>query len=538
MKNENKTRAQLVAELEELQQRIFEIEKDDTDLPQDKLGNSNIQSCALLEGSPVCNKIIDLNSRLLYMSSAGVNRLKIPDINRYYGCTFPLDFYPETTQKVLTDHLERAKLGEISSVECPMFDMDGVEVWFNTTFLPAHNDQGKIEYIIVTSVDITERKRMETELLKTQKLESVGSLAGGIAHDFNNLLTIIIGNISLVKLTSKLKQESLNQLTRAENASNQAQKLTQKLLTFATGGEPIKKAVPTERLLRETVDFALSGSKITAEFSMPDDIKPIDADYGQINQVIQNLIINADQAMPNGGTIKIKAENFTKSKDVELPLNGKDFVKISIADEGIGITIKDRQRIFDPFFTTKQKGSGLGLATVFSIVNNHAGYITLESTLGVGTTFFVYLPISQASIDNCIDDDSILLGQEGRVLVMDDDDFIRGYSVDILQEGGHKVKLAKNSEEALEIYSKSLNTDESIDIVILDLTIRGGKGGEETIKELLKIDPEVKAIVSSGYANNPVLSNYREYGFRGVVTKPYKPNEMLQTIQEIFGEKS
>ncbi len=530
MKNENKTKEQLIAELEEMRQRMSELEKGYLKLPEDALGNSDIRSCTLLEGSPVCNKIVDLQSRLRYMSTAGVNRLKITDIERYYGCTFPLDFYPEETRVILTDHLERAKEGEVSSTESPMFDMEGNEVWFHTTFLPARDDEGQIEYIIVTSVDITERKRMEQELLKIQKLESVGNLAGGIAHDFNNLLTAIIGNISLVKMTGQLGEKSLGQLTSAENAGSQAQKLTQRLLTFATGGKPVKKALSPEKLLRETVDFSLSGSKVTADFEISSDIDPIDGDYGQICQVIQNLIINADQAMPNGGVIKLRAENFTNTPKNSLPLDGKEYVKISIADQGIGIIFDNQTRIFDPFFTTKQKGSGLGLATAHSIVHNHGGYIGLDSVLGTGTTFHIYLPVSQENVDASGECELSQGTARGTILVVDDDEFIRQYATDVLEGGGYQVELAKDGAEAVEVYSRAQSNGRTIDLVILDLTIRGGKGGEETLKDLLKIDQEVKAIVSSGYANNPVLADYREYGFRGVVSKPFTSEEMLIAV--------
>ena len=337
----------------------------------------------LLESSPVCIKIIDLDSRLQYMSPAGVKGLKIKDIKSFYGCPYPPDFFPESMRIPFAEHLQRSMEGKICSFECLIPDMDGCEVWYNTTFVPARDDDGQIEYIIASSMNINDRKRMEMEFLKTQKLESVGVLAGGIAHDFNNILTIIIGNISVVKRGLKPNEKSFSQLTRAENAGHQAQKLTQKLLTFASGGEPVKKAVSTRQLLRETVDFALSGSKVSSHFTVPEEINPLDGDYGQISQVIQNLIINADQAMPNGGVIRIQAENVTITNDNEMLLNGGNYVKISIADQGTGIAVGDQQKIFDPFFTKKQKGSGLGLATVYSIIHNHSGYITLESSMGI-----------------------------------------------------------------------------------------------------------------------------------------------------------
>ncbi len=536
MENEAKTRSQLIAELESLQRRIKELEQSDSHLPM--LGISDIRSCTLLEGSPVCNKIVDLQSRLQYMSSAGINRLKITDIESFYGCTFPLDFYPEETRSILTDHLERAKTGEISSTETPMFDMEGNEVWFHTTFLPARNDEGKVEYIIVTSVDITERKRIEAELLRIQKLESVGDLAAGIAHDFNNLLTAIIGNISLVKTNPGVDEKSIDMLTSAENAACFAQKLTKKLLTFATGGKPVKKPLPTEKLIRETVEFALSGSTIAVEFSLPADLRPIDGDHGQIGQVIQNLVINADQAMPSGGVIEVTAENVTNTPENGLPYNDAGYVRISIADKGIGIGFNDQQRIFDPFFTTKQKGSGLGLSTVHSIVHAHGGQVGLESSLGSGTTFHVYLPVSQEEADLPGEDGPLGDRTQGTVLLMDDDEGVRDYAAEILRRGGYQVILARNGTEALDVYRQAQNGGEPIDVVILDLTIRGGKGGEETIKDLLKMDPEVKAIVSSGYSNNPVLAHYRAFGFRGVVPKPFMPHEMLKAVGKILAKSN
>ncbi|MFC1715083.1 response regulator [Candidatus Poribacteria bacterium] len=382
--------------------------------------------------------------------------------------------------------------------------------------------------------DITARKRMEEELMKVQKLESIGVLAGGIAHDLNNLLTGILGNISLARMYEDPAERN-RRLVEAEKASMQVKDLTQRLLTFSRGGAPILQTTAIGELLKDCTDLALSGSNVRCEFSIPDDLWPAEIDAGQINQVISNLIINANQAMPDGGVIKIDAENVEVEAEHGLPLSPGAYVRISIVDRGVGIAREHLQRVFDPFFTTKQKGSGLGLATAFSIVNQHNGYITAESELGVGTAFHVYLPTSpdQMPVGESKEKTEPITG-EGRILVMDDEAHIRDLATEMLGRCGYRATTAMDGAEAIELYKKAMESGNPFHAVIMDLTVPGGMGGKETIQLLNEIDPDVKAIVSSGYSNDPVMAEFREYGFKGVIAKPYKLMELSEIMHKVL----
>jgi PAS domain S-box-containing protein len=400
-------------------------------------------------------------------------------------------------------------------------------------FLIKESETGQPIAFAMLNRDITERKKMEGELIKAQKIESLGILAGGIAHDFNNILTGILGNITLAKAYVKPEDSVADRLTEAEKACLQAKDLTQQLLTFSRGGAPVKKTFSITELLKDSATFVLRGSSVQCEFSIPDDLWLVEVDEGQINQVISNLIINSAQAMPEGGTIKVQAENTVVwTKDIPPLKNGR-YLKISIEDKGIGIQEEHLRRIFDPYFTTKQRGSGLGLAVAYSIIKKHEGYIDVKSQLGVGTTFFIYLPASEHNIINEKKIDKIFKGV-GRILLMDDEDVVRHVVGEMLKHLGYNVEFAKDGAEAIKLYEIAKETGKPFDAVIMDLTVPGGIGGKEAINKLLEIDPNVKAIVSSGYSNDPVLSNYTEYGFCGGVAKPYKLEELGKTLHEII----
>jgi PAS domain S-box-containing protein len=382
--------------------------------------------------------------------------------------------------------------------------------------------------------DITERKKLEEELIKAHKLESVGLLAGGIAHDFNNILTAILTNISLAKVSLSSKGKTYRRLVAAENASLRAQSLTQQLLTFSMGGSPIKTTSSITEMLKETTHFALMGSNVRCEYHIPEDLWPVDIDEGQISQVINNLVINADQAMPEGGIVNIRSVNLHVGHNEVPPIKKGRFVKISIEDQGIGIPDKYMSRIFDPYFTTKQEGSGLGLASSYSIISKHDGHISVESEFGSGATFHIYLPASDKK--PCHDTrtrDEFFAGR-GRILIMDDDEGIRESMGEALAFFGYEVEYAEDGSRTLELYTDAFNNGNAFDVVIMDLTVPGGMGGAEAIKRLLAIDPKLKAIVSSGYFNDPILSRYREYGFSGVITKPYKVEELSRILHNVL----
>ncbi len=373
--------------------------------------------------------------------------------------------------------------------------------------------------------DITERKRMQEEALKADKLESLGILAGGLAHDFNNILTGILGNISLAKMHSESSMPVHDRLLAAEKASMRAKDLTQQLLTFSKGGRPVKKTISLVDLVRDSAGFALSGSMSRCDFSLPADLWYIEADEGQTSQVIQNIIINADHAMPEGGIVKVGAENLSISEGNGLSLKAGKYVKIFIEDSGIGMPEEHIQKIFDPYFTTKQKGSGLGLATSYSIVRNHGGLITVQSRLGEGTTFYVYLPATTKAVSPR-KGEKIFFFDNKKILLMDDEETIKDTAGKMLEKIGCKVMYATDGSEAVEMYNAAKDSGEQFDAVIMDLTVPGGMGGAEAVKKLLAIDHNVRVIVSSGYSDSAVMSKYREHGFVGCISKPYKIEEL------------
>lgn len=392
---------------------------------------------------------------------------------------------------------------------------------------------GGIRAVMTIARDISDRKRMEREIQRSEKMESVGILAGGIAHDFNNILTGILGNISLAKINADIDSEIYQFLQDAEKASNRAKELTQQLLTFSKGGAPVKKVASIADILRDCIAFSLTGSNVKSEFRLEKSLNPADIDVGQINQVINNLVINADQAMPNGGTLTVSATNATITPQDPIPLEPGEYVQITLSDEGIGIPEKYLEKIFDPYFTTKSKGSGLGLASAYSIINNHGGYITVESQLGKGTSFHIYLPASQAKVEKTDGADEIITG-EGRILLMDDEESIRRVAREMIKTLGYQVDTAQNGAETIAKYRAALNTPQKYNVVIMDLTIPGEIGGRETLAKLLEIDPEIRAIVSSGYSHDPVMANYREFGFKGVIAKPYRIKEIAPVLKRVL----
>jgi len=447
----------------------------------------------------------------------------------------------ERTRRPIRDPIEKViKTNRVIGLinHAILISKDGTEHIISDSGAPIRDDQGNLYGVVLVFRDITNLSRLEEEVRKIDKMEAVGTLAGGIAHDFNNLLTGIMGNIGLAKRYVEPKGKAIERLEEAEKASVRARDLTQQLLTFASGGAPIKKIISIGKLIEDTVGFALRGSNVRPEFSLPDDLWAVKADEGQVNQVISNIIINTVQAMPQGGMVNVEAKNLVISRRGTLPLPMGNYVKITITDYGIGIAKEHLTKIFEPFFTTKHKGSGLGLATSFSIIKKHGGHITVESKLGAGTTLHVYLPASKkpAPLREEVIEEAVLVGK-GRILVMDDEEVIRELLYDELTEVGYEVQLTNDGAEAIEQYAKAKESGQPFDAVILDLTIPGGMGGNEAIKKLLELDPDVRAIVSSGYATDPIMSEYKEYGFSAVVAKPYRVPQIEKTLQSLLRKR-
>ena len=394
-------------------------------------------------------------------------------------------------------------------------------------------DGGIAGYQSVVS-DMTEQKELEEERIKASKIESLGILAGGIAHDFNNILTSILGNITLGQQFFNDNDKGKKILLKAQNACVQAKNLTNQLLTFSKGGAPVTETASIADIIRESASFSVIGSNVLCEFMLPDDLWQVEIDKGQINEVIHNLIINAQQAMPEGGKIIIRAQNYPVSHTGSLPLQKGDYVKLTITDNGAGIHPDHLPKIFDPYFTTKDGGSGLGLAITFSIIKRHGGHITVRSRVGTGTTFTLYFPRSfekNGEREEMVEKPS---GLKRNILVMDDNEGIRELAHEALTFFGYKVEVACDGAEALKIFSEANECKRPFEVVILDLTVPGGLGGKEAIQKFLEIDPGVKAIVSSGYSNDPVMSNYKDYGFKGILTKPYNPHELMTAIDTVL----
>ena len=395
-----------------------------------------------------------------------------------------------------------------------------------------------INGIVFNGRDATEQRKVETELLKSKKLESIGILAGGIAHDFNNLLTAILGNISMAKNFSESNSRVVDRLSEAEKASMRAKGLTQQLLTFSKGGDPVKETSSLKELVKETAMFIMSGSNVRCEFEISDDLWLVDIDRGQISQVIQNLVINANQSMPEGGVIRITARNIHVNPSMDrqdLALLDGDYVQLMIEDQGVGIPEDHLDMIFDPYFSTKEQGNGLGLATVYSIIHKHDGVITVQSIVNKGTTFTLYLPgnkkIGNYQSEIILENSSP--GFHAKILLLDDEEFVRDIVCEMLVTLGYDVICASEGKEAVEIYRSHLSSL-PFDLVILDLTIPGGMGGKEAMEEMRKMNPSLKALVSSGYSNDPIMANYQSYGFCGVIGKPFRYEDLQRLIHSVL----
>jgi PAS domain S-box-containing protein len=416
-------------------------------------------------------------------------------------------------------------------------DARGALLYVETKAFPIKDSTGAVTSVIETVNNITEKYLLEEERLKTQKLEAIGTLAGGIAHDFNNLLQGVFGYISMAKLSLDRAERSFQMLSQAEQALHMSVNLATQLLTFSKGGKPLKEKISLPSVIENSVRFALSGSNVDYRIRIEPDLWMVEADEGQIGQVIQNIVLNADQAMPMGGTIAITART-VRAPQRELPalLTEGPYVEISVSDTGSGIPEQYLPRLFDPYFTTKEKGSGLGLTTSYSIVRNHGGMIHVKTVLGKGSTFFVYLPaVRPEEVKSETPPVMTKTARKGRILVMDDEEVVRNIVGIMIGELGHEAELAAHGEEAVAKYREALSSGKRFDVVILDLTIRGGLGGRETIERLLAIDPAVTAVVSSGYSDDAVVSDHKTYGFKAYLAKPYRFEDLRDALNVLLG---
>lgn len=412
----------------------------------------------------------------------------------------------------------------------------GRELRIRCSVSPIIDDSSRLLGGVLAFSDISDQMKQEEELQKSQRMESIAMLSSGIAHDFNNILTGILGNLSLATRHCDDSNPLGAFIGSAEKAAMRAKDLTYQLLTFARGGAPTRSKTSMRQLLSESANFILRGSNCRLDTQLEEGLWPVSADEGQISQVLNNLLINASQAMPKGGCITIVAENADIGGEPSLPLSPGNYSKITISDEGSGISVQDMARIFDPYFTTKKEGTGLGLSMSYTIIKNHQGHILVDSEEGIGTTFTLYLPALADEDEPAAEQEAQIYYGEGRILVLDDELIIHEIVGDMLCHLGYDVAFATNGREAIEKYESAREQGKPFDLLLLDMTLPGGVGGKEVLEELLARHSGVRAVLSSGYTDNPIMKNYRKYGFCGTICKPYNIQEISWVLKNAIAE--
>jgi PAS domain S-box-containing protein len=490
----------------------------------------------IIEAMPVGVGVADDHGVIEYLNSSFVNLFgytieDIPTVDEWFRIAYPDPAYRNQHASEWTNGLSAMAEG----TQAPPWEVK-ITCKSGTVRHVIINAQLIHHRALAIFTDITEREYLHHEILKVQKLESLGLLAGGIAHDFNNILTSILGNISLAQVFLDEAHKARNPLEQAEKASHRAAELAGQLLTFAKGGDPVKKPVSVRQLVDESISLVVRGTKVVTSVDIPVDLHTIEADAGQINQAFNNIIINAVQAMPDGGRLAVKAENAALNGMNALGLAPGEYVILAFSDEGCGIPDEEQKQIFDPYFTTKSCGTGLGLSSVYSIITRHGGHIAVNSGAGKGATFTIYLPSTgEVQPESGTEHDAMATAGPagGTVLVMDDDEMILDLAVNMLHLLGYRVTTCAGGEEAVSLYKTALGSGMPFDVVIMDLTVPGGMGGRETAKQILALDPGARLIVSSGYSYDPIMAHYEEFGFCGVVVKPYRINELMEALRGI-----
>jgi PAS domain S-box-containing protein len=433
----------------------------------------------------------------------------------------------ETVKRTLTEALGG---GDTYETEYRVMLPDGTRRWIASRGLIERNSTGQPILLRGASMDITTRKQAEEEVFRGRKLESLGVLAGGIAHDFNNFLTIMSGNIALAKMQLAPGDPLRGILDQAEAAGKRASSLAAQLLAFGKGGAPVKRPARLARVVKDSVELSRAGAQVTIELYIASDLWSAEIDMEQISQALHNILLNARQAMPRGGIIDVRAENVRFDADA-LPVRRGRYIMIAVRDHGCGVEADVLPRIFDPYFTTKENGNGLGLATVHAIIAKHKGHITVQSVLGVETTVSVYIPACAETEPPASEIDQQLQTGSGRILVLDDEEAVCQLLEEVLKRLGYQVECAKDGAKAIEHYERAKALGHGFSAVLLDLTIPGGMGGKEVAARLREIDRTAVLIVSSGYSNTPVMSEFRKYGFDDVLSKPWTPVELSQVLR-------
>ena len=490
---------------------------------------------SLAESMPHMVRIDRADGWAIYFNQQWVDYTGLT-LEQSYGQGWNATLHPDDRQRVRDDWQYTVQNECPYSLECRLRRSDGTYRWWLVRGVPFRDMDGKVLKWFGTCTDIDEVKKAESELQKVDKLQSIGTLAGGIAHDFNNILQGLFGNISLAMEVLSKEHPGYAPLEDAEKSMSRAVRLTKQLLTFAKGGVPVKEAVSLGAMVEETVRFDLSGSTVRLVCHQAEDLWPVDADRGQIQQVVSNLVVNARQAMPSGGHLTVTLENAELPAEAVPGLGQGRYVKVSVRDEGCGIEPGVIGRIFDPYFTTKPTGSGLGLATVWSIIAKHGGHIGVTSELGKGATFTIHLPASAVPRreEETSKRPAHVISKPAKILVMDDEASVCRLAVQMLSPCGYSVTTTPGGREAIARCKQALEAGEPFDVAIMDLTIPGGVGGVQAIKDLLELTPHVRAIVSSGYADDPAMANPAAYGFKAALAKPYSQNELRDAVARIL----
>ncbi len=409
---------------------------------------------------------------------------------------------------------------------------DGREVPVADSAAPVRDDYGNVAGSVVVFRDNTTQMRFISELERASRLESIGLLAGGIAHDFNNVLTVIDGKIAVARLRANEQAEVDETLIEAQNAAERGKMLARELLTFARGGAPIRREADLGRVIIDSTRFALAGANVECRFDIPGDLWSAEIDEGQIGQAIQNLVINAKESMPEGGVVEVAARNVMGCQPTVRSSTGR-LVQIEIRDHGVGIEEAHMQHVFDPYFSTKGEGRGLGLAVVHSVIQKHGGAVLVDSKVGVGTKVTIELPSSGVVMERPAAVEMPLQRGSGRVLWMDDEPGVLEVGSELLRILGYEVECARDGEEALRLCATAKEAGRPFRLAILDLTVPGGMGGKEAAVRLKGIDPEVSVVVCSGYSNSPIMANFRENGFEGVLQKPFTVNDLASLVKSL-----
>jgi len=528
--------------LGELQDRTNALttELDDRGEAETALIKTESTSRALLEGSPVCNKIIDLDSRLLYMSQAGIDMLKIADIGKHYGTIYPPEFYDESVRAPLVEHLELAKSGKITDVECPLYSTEGDEVWLHTTFVPARNPDGEVEYVIATSVDITERRSMADQLQQALKMEAVGQLTGGVAHDFNNLLGVIIGNLDFLEETLAEDADQHELIETALRAALKGAELTNRLLAFSRKQPLHPVVVDLNDLIHDMTDLLKRtlGETVSIRTAAAADLELVKVDSGQLETVLLNLALNALHAMPDGGQLTIETGTVELDREYTegIPeVEPGTFAMLAVSDTGVGIPSDIKDHVFDPFFTTKEvgQGSGLGLSMVYGFVKQSDGHISIYSEVGEGTTVKLYFPATEAEAvstkQNSIQQD-VPRGAGESVLIVEDDASLRELAVKTVSGLGYQAVTAPDGPSALSVLDEGV----PVDVLFTDVVLPRGMNGIALASAALERRSDLRVLYTSGYTENAIVNKGVFDEEIELLDKPYRRSDLARRLQQVL----